>query len=118
MSLYGTIEAIQLPTSLDVVEGRLKKQLLNACAIHSNVQNDYIHACLLHKEAVKMAKTYELQANEALSKLQGVTANVKACMDMARDGAKSDQEKAGGVGKKSRKSQQRGEIPKLMRSDI
>jgi hypothetical protein len=39
-----------------------------------------------------MADTYELQAKETLAKLEEISANIKACVDMARDGAtaKSD----------------------------
>jgi hypothetical protein len=65
------------------MQGTRKLELENACAIHSNVRNEYFFAYMLHQEALKSAQSYEKQANEAFAKLQDVSAHVMACMATA-----------------------------------
>ena len=118
MVSYGIIQIVQLPVSLAGLNGHLKNELLNACAIHSSVHTDYIFATLLHKQAINLAKSYEQQANEALVKLQGVTADVKACMDIAHVTVEYDKQKLSGQGNNHEKSQQCGKTSRLRSSKV
>jgi hypothetical protein len=68
---------------LDKLQGTRKLELENACAIHSNVRNEYFFAYMLHQEALKSAQSYEKQANDAFAKLQDISARVRACMATA-----------------------------------
>jgi len=58
-------------------------ELENACAIHGNIRSEYLIAYMLHQEALKAAQSSEKRANEALSKLQDISARVTACMATA-----------------------------------
>lgn len=82
-------KAIELPPTLNMIQGPAKQELQKACAIHSNARTKYAVAALLYQEAIKTAQSYEQQANVALTELTDLTAHVQSCLDIATSSVES-----------------------------
>jgi hypothetical protein len=82
-------KAIELPPTLNTMQGPAKQELQKACAIHSNARTKYAVAALLYQEAIKTAQSYEQQANAALTELTDLTTHVQECLDIAMSSVES-----------------------------